>query len=94
MLSNINYPHIIGISLHPDEAPAEDKGEMRASGPTTRRWTPDEERKLDKLLDAGKEAAEIAVALNRTRQAIYARLQRLYRKRARLSVLARSGSKK
>jgi len=48
--------------LRPGEAPAEDKGEMSASVPATRRWTPDEERKLDKLLDAGKEAAEIAVA--------------------------------
>jgi hypothetical protein len=32
------------------------------------------------MLNAGKEAAEIAVALKRTRQAIYARLQRRYRK--------------
>jgi IS30 family transposase len=48
-----------------------------------RPWTPDEERKLDELLDAGKEAAEIAVLLNRTRQAVYARLQRRYRKQAR-----------
>ena len=48
----------------------------------SRRWTPDEKAELDRLLDAGREAAEIAVALNRTRQAIYARLQRLYRKGA------------
>ncbi len=52
--------------------------------PITRRWTPVEDRKLDELLDAGKEASEIAVAINRTRQAVYARLQRVYRKRARL----------
>ena len=58
--------------------------EMSDSRPKTRRWTADEEGKLDELLDAGKEAAEIAVALSRTRQAVYARLQRLYRKRARL----------
>jgi DNA-binding NarL/FixJ family response regulator len=64
--------------------------EMSASRQATRRWSSDEERKLDELLDAGKEATEIAVALNRSRQAVYARLQRLYRKRARLSVLARS----
>jgi IS30 family transposase len=57
---------------------------MNASRPATRRWTADEERKLDELLNADKEAAEIAVVLNRTRQAVYARLQRLYRKRARL----------
>jgi hypothetical protein len=56
---------------------------MNASRPATRRWTADEERKLDELLNADKEAAEIAVVLNRTRQAVYARLQRLYRKRAR-----------
>jgi hypothetical protein len=55
---------------------------MSALRSPTRRWTPDEERKLDAMLDADKEAAEIAVALNRTRQAVYARLQRLYRKRA------------
>src|SRR5580704_9754733 len=59
--------------------------EMSASRPATRRWTSDEERKLDELLDAGKEATEIAVAINRSRQAVYARLQRLHRKRARLS---------
>ena len=63
---------------------AEDEVEMNASRPATRRWTRDEERKLDEFLNAGKEAAEIAVALNRTRQAVYARLQRIYRKRARL----------
>jgi hypothetical protein len=51
--------------------------------PGSRRWTIDENIELDRLLDAGKEAAEIAVALNRTRQAIYARLQRIYRKGAR-----------
>jgi IS30 family transposase len=51
--------------------------------PASRRWTPNEKTELDRLLDAGKETAEIAVALNRTRQAIYARLQRLYRKGAR-----------
>jgi DNA-binding NarL/FixJ family response regulator len=58
--------------------------EMSASRQATRRWSSDEERKLDELLDAGKEATEIAAALNRSRQAVYARLQRLYRKRARL----------
>lgn len=51
--------------------------------PAPRRWTFDESAELDRLLDAGKEAGEIAVALNRTRPAIYARLQRLYRKGAR-----------
>ena len=50
--------------------------------PASRRWTFDENVELDRLLDAGKEAGEIAVALNRTRPAIYSRLQRLYRKGA------------
>jgi IS30 family transposase len=68
---------------------AKGEGEMSSSGPATRRWTTEEKRKLDELLDAGKEAAEIAVSLNRTRQAVYSRLQRLYRKRARQPGLSR-----
>jgi hypothetical protein len=60
------------------------------SHPTKRHWTVAEEQKLDELLGAGKEAAEIAVILNRSRQAVYALLQRRYRKQARLSTLARS----
>ena len=51
--------------------------------PASRRWTFDENAELDRLLAAGKEAGEIAMALNRTRPAIYARLPRLYRKGAR-----------
>jgi hypothetical protein len=31
-------------------------------------WTPDEKAELDRPLDAGREAAEIAVALNRKHQ--------------------------
>jgi IS30 family transposase len=58
---------------------------------TRRRWTTEEAQELEKMLDAGKEAAEIAVTLNRSPEAIYARLQRTYRKRSRLSALARSG---
>ena len=50
-----------------------------------RRWTVEEEQKLDDLLEAGKEAAEIAAVLERSRQAIYARLQRRYRKRSKAS---------
>jgi IS30 family transposase len=57
---------------------------MSDSRPTTRRWTSDEDSKLDELLDAGKGATEIAQAVNRTRQAVYSRLQRIYRKQARL----------
>ena len=56
---------------------------MTAPSPAIRRWSSEEEQRLDELLDAGKEAAEIAVKLNRTRQAVYARLQRRYRKRAK-----------
>jgi DNA-binding NarL/FixJ family response regulator len=59
--------------------------------PAARPWTSEEEKRLDDLLEAGKEAVEIAVALNRTRQAIYARLQKIYRKRNRLPDLSRSG---
>jgi IS30 family transposase len=62
---------------------------MKAPHLTRRRWTSEEERKLDELLDAGKEGAEIAVILNRSRQAVYALLQRRSRKQARLSTLAR-----
>jgi hypothetical protein len=36
--------------------------------------------KLDDLMEAGKTAAEIATALQRTPPSIYSRLQRLYRK--------------
>ena len=57
----------------------------------SRRWTPDEKAELDQLLDAGREAAEIAVALKRTRQAIYAQLPRLYRKGAREARLVEIG---
>jgi hypothetical protein len=59
--------------------------EMSHSRLARRRWTADEEKKLDELLEAGKDTREIAVALQRTRQAIYGRLQRLYRKRSKPS---------
>ena len=64
---------------------------MTAPSSARRRWTSEEEQKLDELLNAGKEAAEIAVELNRTRQAVYARLQRRYRKRAKQFGLSSSG---
>jgi IS30 family transposase len=51
----------------------------------SRPWTPAEEEKLLALLEEGKTAAEIAVDINRTRQAIYARVQRHYRQRAQAS---------
>jgi hypothetical protein len=48
---------------------------------TAPRWTSDEDNELKVMLDAGEIAPEIALKLNRTPQAIYARLQRLYRRR-------------
>jgi IS30 family transposase len=53
--------------------------------PARRRWTVDEQRKLDDLLKAGKTAAEIATTLQRTPPSIYSRLQLLYRKRKKPS---------
>jgi hypothetical protein len=46
-----------------------------------RPWTADEQKKLDDLTKAGKTAAEIATALQRTPQSIYSLLQRLDIKR-------------
>jgi DNA-binding NarL/FixJ family response regulator len=54
---------------------------MTGPKPVGRRWTGAEEKQLQDMLDAGMSAAEIATKLKRTRQAIYARLQHLYRKR-------------
>jgi IS30 family transposase len=53
--------------------------------PTPRRWTADEQKKLDELLEAGKSVVEIVPMLQRTRQAVYAQLQRRYRKRRKPS---------
>jgi hypothetical protein len=55
---------------------------MTNSRALTRPWTQDEEDRLRILLDAGKTAAEVAIELDRTRHAIYGRIQRFYRKRA------------
>jgi DNA-binding CsgD family transcriptional regulator len=49
--------------------------------PARRPWTVDEQKKLDDLLEAGKTAAEIATALQRTPNSIYSQLQRLDIKR-------------
>jgi DNA-binding CsgD family transcriptional regulator len=54
---------------------------MTGTKPVRRRWTRAEEKQLQDMLDAGMTAAEIATKLDRTRQAIYARLQHIYRKR-------------
>jgi IS30 family transposase len=48
---------------------------------TWRHWTSEEEIQLRDMMDAGITAAEISLRLNRTKQAIYARLQRVYRLR-------------
>jgi IS30 family transposase len=48
---------------------------------TRRHWTAEEDAVVCTLMDKGREAAEIAGKLQRTPQAIYARLQRLYRRR-------------
>jgi C4-dicarboxylate-specific signal transduction histidine kinase len=56
---------------------------MSSAKPAARRWTSGEDDELRNMLDVGKTADEIAVVLERTHLAIYARLQRLYRKRAR-----------
>jgi hypothetical protein len=63
---------------------------MKDSVSTRRPWTPEDQEKLDALLDAGRDAAEIALILNRTPQAVYGQLQRLYRKQTRLQTLARA----
>jgi hypothetical protein len=47
--------------------------------PIGRRWTPAEESSFRTM--PGMTAAEVATKLERTRQAIYARLQHLYRQR-------------
>jgi DNA-binding NarL/FixJ family response regulator len=49
---------------------------------TTKHWTAEEDATVLTLMDQGKKAPEIARKLRRTPQAIYARLQRLYRRRA------------
>jgi DNA invertase Pin-like site-specific DNA recombinase len=48
---------------------------MTGPRPAGRRWTATEEKQLQDMLDAGITAAEAARKLERTRQAIYARLQ-------------------
>jgi IS30 family transposase len=58
---------------------------MSLSTPTRQPWTVDEQKKLDDLLEAGKTFVEIAPVLHRTRQAVYARMQRGYRKRSKRS---------
>jgi IS30 family transposase len=66
---------------------------QKRSKPPARRWTSIEDDKLRDMMDVGRTAEEIAVELNRTYPAIYSRLQRLYRKRAREARLVELGLK-
>ena len=59
---------------------------MKGPRPAGRRWTAAEEDKLREMLDAGMKVPNIARKLNRTAQAIYARLQRIYRRRGAVSL--------
>jgi hypothetical protein len=65
----------------------------RSKPPAARRWTFSEDDKMRDMMDIGRTADEIAVELNRTYPAIYSRLQRLYRKRAREARLVELGLK-
>jgi IS30 family transposase len=56
---------------------------MTGPRPAGRRWTATEESQLREMLDAGMKVPNIARQLNRTAQAIYAPLQRIYRRRDR-----------
>ena len=67
------------------------EGATTKTRPAGRRWTYSEDRELLVLLNAGENLSEIAPKLNRTRQAVYARLQRLYRKGMRLAERIKSG---
>jgi DNA-binding CsgD family transcriptional regulator len=55
------------------------EGKMKRS--TVRPWTSGEEKQLNDLLEAGKTVTEIATELERSRNAVYARVQRLHRNR-------------
>jgi DNA-binding NtrC family response regulator len=70
----------LGISLKPA---AKRRASQMSPSRLAQLWTADEQEKLDDLLRAGQDAGEIATALRRTRQAIYARLKRLGVKRMR-----------
>lgn len=54
---------------------------MTEPRPFRQRWTSDELKQLEEMLNEGKTAPQIAQKLNRTTQAIYSRVQRIYRKR-------------
>jgi DNA-binding CsgD family transcriptional regulator len=54
---------------------------MNRARPPARPWTSGEENQLCEMLEAGSTAEEIAAKLDRTRHAIYARIQRIYRQK-------------
>jgi DNA-binding CsgD family transcriptional regulator len=56
---------------------------MTNDGTSTRPWLPDEEAELLSLFGAGATAQEVGRRLGRTRQAVYARLQRFQKQRGR-----------
>jgi hypothetical protein len=58
---------------------------MTNSRAFTRPWLPDEEARLLSLFNGGATAVEAAEQLGRTRQAVYARLQRFRKQQGRVS---------
>jgi hypothetical protein len=75
----------LGISIKRVWVGLKAKGKVTGPKHVGRRWTRAEEKQLQDMLDAGMTAGEAATKLERTRQSIYARLQRLYRKRVKPS---------
>jgi len=55
---------------------------------STRPWSPEEETQLVALFSGGATADEVGKRLGRTRQAVYARLQRFQRQRGRVSKMS------
>lgn len=58
---------------------------MTKSRGLTRHWLPEEEARLLSLFSDGATAEEVGAQLGRTRQAVYARLQRFQKQRGRTS---------
>jgi IS30 family transposase len=54
---------------------------MTGQNATRRPWTEADNKELEQMLQARKSTAEIATKLERTQQAIYARVQHLDRRR-------------
>ena len=58
---------------------------MTNSRASTRPWLPEDEARLILLFSGGATADEVGEQLGRTRQAVYARLQRFQKQRGRAS---------